>query len=80
MKILADNAEGFKAAAAGWVAEEVQHEGSPATAFVGTLGWESVELHLAYRNTKEFQESIVPIREGCKGRVFHHVRFQEGKK
>ena len=60
--------------------EEVQHEGSPATAFVATLGWESVDLHLAYRNTKEFQESIVPIREGCKGRVFHHVKFQEEKK
>lgn len=78
--MLSENAEGFKAVAAGWVEEEVQYEGSPATGFLATLGWESVDLHLAYRNTKAFQESIVPIREGCKGRVVHHVKFQEETK
>lgn len=78
--MFADNAEGFKAVVAGWVVEEVPFEGSPATAFLATVGWDSVEQHLAFRNTKEFQESIVPVREGCKGRVFHHVKFQEEKK
>lgn len=75
--VLAEHAVGFKAVTAGWVVEEVQWEGNAATAFLATLGWDSVEIHLAYRNTKEFQESIVPIREGCKARAVHHVTFQE---
>lgn len=77
MAVLAESAVGFKAVTAGWVVEELQYEGNAATVFFATLGWDSVEVHLAYRDTKEFQESIVPIREGCKGKAVHHVTFQE---
>ena len=79
MKVLAEHAAGFKGFTSGWVLEEVQYEGNAATGFVATLGWDSVEVHLAYRDTKEFQESILPVREGCKGRAVHHVKFQEAK-
>lgn len=78
MKVVTENAAGFTGFTAGWVVEELQYEGSAATAFLATLGWDSVDIHLAYRTTQAFQESIVPIREGCKERVVHHVIFQEG--
>lgn len=80
LHVIASYAEGFKGVAAGWIEEELQYEGNAATAFLAMLGWQSVEAHLAYRETKEFEESIGAIVEGCKERVVHHVKFQEGLK
>ncbi|RHZ58527.1 uncharacterized protein CDV56_107449 [Aspergillus thermomutatus] len=61
-----------------------QHSKSPSgEAFVYLLavGWESVDAHMAARETKEFAESIEPIREkmlsAVQGLEMKHVSFKK---
>ncbi|KAH2990101.1 hypothetical protein KXW58_003316 [Aspergillus fumigatus] len=61
-----------------------QHPKSPSgEAFVYLLvvGWESVDAHMAARETKEFEESIKPIREkmlpALEGLGMKHVSFKK---
>lgn len=61
-----------------------QHPKSPSgEAFVYLLavGWESVDAHMAARETKEFEESIKPIREkmlpAVEGLGMKHVSFKK---
>jgi len=73
--------EGFKAASGGWVIEDVEHErigpGKKGKAFVGVLGWESVEAHMKARETDAFKENIHLLREGPVAMEVHHTKFNE---
>lgn len=55
--------------------EERVFKGEQSRVLVGILGWESVEAHMAYRETDEFKNSIGLIRgmEGLKGVEVYHV-------
>ncbi len=46
-------------------------------AYVLALGWDSVDAHMAFRETKEFTDAIVHVREKIKGAAMYHVKFQE---
>ncbi|KAI0597774.1 Alpha/Beta hydrolase protein [Biscogniauxia sp. FL1348] len=82
-------APGFAGEAAwGWVVgsggrdgEEalLEYKGERCAAFVLCLGWESVQAHLRFRDTEEFQKSIPLIRgiEGLKGSGMEHVSFRK---
>ena len=78
---LSEGAEGFKAAAGGWLVEDVEHEkigsGKKGKAFVGFIGWESVEAHKKFRETKAFNDNIHLIREGPVASEVHHTVFVE---
>ena len=80
-KTLKDKAEGCKATARGWVVEEVEDErvgkGKKGRAFVGCIGWESVEAHMRFRETEGFKKIIPLLREGTLGLEVHHTKFQE---
>lgn len=79
-KICEDHAEGYKGFASGWVVEELEHgeiEGK-ARVYHCLLGWESVEAHLAFRETQEFQDNIYLMRPSSrKAAKAHHVNLKE---
>ncbi|KAK3077699.1 hypothetical protein LTS18_009539, partial [Coniosporium uncinatum] len=63
------HASGFKGAASGWAVELIKHESlvneihEKGMAFLVALGWESVDAHMAFRETKEFKRYIEPLRD-----------------
>ncbi|KAL9036355.1 MAG: hypothetical protein Q9180_004346 [Flavoplaca navasiana] len=63
-QVLEEKAEGFKGFAAGWVVEEVEHEGveGKAKSWLSCIGWQSVEAHMAFRETKDFKDNVHLIR------------------
>lgn len=69
IETIADNAEGFVGYTTGWVAEELEHEKieGKAKAYAIAIGWESVEAHMAYRETQTFKDDIVKVRAIAKG-------------
>lgn len=77
---LTRHADGFIAFASGWVVEELYDEAvmGNAAVFAAVFEWNSVESHNKYRETKEFKESIIGLRNASKARYMHHVTFQTG--
>lgn len=76
-KVLSEKAEGFKAASGGWVVEDVEYKGKKGKAYVGVLGWESVEAHTKFRETQTFKDNIHLLREDPLGMEVHHTVFVE---
>ncbi|KIW18669.1 hypothetical protein PV08_02958 [Exophiala spinifera] len=72
--VLEKEGSDFRAAASGWVEEDVDIPGTDekAKAFVVLFGWTSVEAHLAFRETKPFAENIHLLR-GAKDLKKVHV-------
>ena len=70
-------AKGYKAHATGWVVEEVVHEGveGKAIAWVTAVGWESVEAHMAFRETELFKKNVELLSEGPAAAEMHHLDF-----
>lgn len=54
---------------------EGKEAGGEGKAVVGWLGWESVEAHMAFRETDPFKESIGLLRGGKSGPEVFHVKF-----
>ncbi|MCJ1463813.1 hypothetical protein MMC07_002422 [Pseudocyphellaria aurata] len=79
LKVVEQNAEGFKANFGGWISEELQHErvGASAKAYAAVFQWESVEKHKLFRNTDAFKKAIGPVREASRAIEMHHVIIQE---
>ncbi|EXJ81149.1 hypothetical protein A1O3_07438 [Capronia epimyces CBS 606.96] len=84
VKVIEGTAKGFKGSAGGWVAEELDlPDGSAkAKAFIGLLGWESVEAHLKFRGTQAFSDNIHLLREAkdLKKLAVFHVSSKEAHK
>lgn len=76
-KVFAENAEGFKAAAGGWIIEDVEYNGEKRKAYAAVLGWESVEAHMKFRDTQIFKDNIHLLRDGPVGMEVHHTKFVE---
>ncbi|KAL9610992.1 MAG: hypothetical protein Q9167_004337 [Letrouitia subvulpina] len=77
-KICEDHANGYKGFASGWVVEELEHEEmeGKAKVYQCLLGWESVEAHLAFRETQEFQDNIYLMRpSNRKAAKTHHKEY-----
>lgn len=74
-KAVSENAEGFKGAAGGWVIEDVEYQEKKGKAYLGVLGWESVEAHMKFRETQAFKDNIHLLREDPLGMDVHHTKF-----
>lgn len=75
IKVISENAEGFKAASGGWVIEDVEYKGKKGKAYVAILGWESVKAHMNFRETQAFKENINIVRADPLGMEVHHTEF-----
>lgn len=65
---LTASAEGNVANAHGWISEELEHEKveGKARGYYFAIGWESVDAHMRFRETKPFAESIPALRNVSK--------------
>lgn len=79
-KVLVENAKGVKGFLGGWVVEELEHpkvEGK-VRLWQSLIGWDSVEAHLAFRETDAFKDNVHLMRlEFTKAASMHHVKFQK---
>ena len=57
--------------------EDVEYEGKKGKAYVGVLGWESVEAHMSFRETQAFKDIIHLLRDDPLGLEVHHTKFVE---
>lgn len=62
MKVFKDHAKGYRSSTGGWVEEELEHEGEKALVYTLLIAWDSVDLHLAFRNADEFKKNIHLLR------------------
>ena len=80
-EVMKEKAPGFKAASAGWVIEDVEHEsigaGKKGKAVVAVIGWESEEAHHKFRESPAFGENIHLMAEGTLDIEDHHTIFKE---
>jgi heme-degrading monooxygenase HmoA len=79
-----ERADGYLGLAAGVTYEsdvevEVEGEGGVQKGYAGVvvIGWESVEKHLAFRETDLFRENIGGLRNGARKIEMYHVQFME---
>ncbi|SMY28711.1 unnamed protein product [Zymoseptoria tritici ST99CH_1A5] len=72
-----EKSDGYLGAAIGLTVEEVEREGHKGKGAVLVIGWESVEKHMAFRETGTFKENIGLLRNGAKTLEMHHVPFME---
>lgn len=71
------NADGLKGITSGWAVEDLEYQGEKGKAFVAAFGWDTVDAHMAYRETDAFKESITNLREKARGVEMHHVTFNQ---
>lgn len=76
---LQNHAEGYKIISTGWVDGKIDNRivAGDATAYVAVIEWESVERHMAFRETEAFQKVIGPLRKATTGAELHHVVFRQ---
>jgi heme-degrading monooxygenase HmoA len=69
IQTIVENAKGFVGYTTGWIIEEVEHEKveGKGKAYAVAIGWESLEAHMAYRDTQTFKDDIVKVRAIAKG-------------
>ena len=73
VQVVNETAAGFHGVSYGWVEEELEHPGladvgGKGKAFSAAFGWDSVDAHMAYRETDSFKEAIEALRsKGIKG-------------
>ena len=46
-------------------------------AFFLAYGWESIDAHMKYRETEDFRETVVGIREKVGAVTQYHIAFNE---
>ncbi|KAI9868722.1 MAG: hypothetical protein M1813_004573 [Trichoglossum hirsutum] len=73
-----EKAEGSTANAGGWVVEELDRAGvGKVRAYLVAFGWTAVDAHMKYRETEDFLETIVRVREKSVGGIMCHVVFAD---
>lgn len=80
VKVLEGKADGFTAFAGGWVIEEQEHEEvkGKAKSWHSCIGWQSVDAHMAFRQTQDFKDNVhLMTPETKKASTMHHVAFRE---
>jgi len=78
-KMLEEKADGFLGLAVGITHEDIEREGVRGKASVASIGWESVDKHMAFRTTQEFKDNIHLLRSNAKKIEMHHVAVMEAK-
>lgn len=76
------DAKGLVGVDSGWIVEEVEHEklgeGKKGKAYYAALGWQSLEAHVANRDTQSFKDNIHLLRDNVAGIEVHHVKVTGG--
>ncbi|EME77976.1 uncharacterized protein MYCFIDRAFT_70693 [Pseudocercospora fijiensis CIRAD86] len=73
-----DGADGYLGACVGSTYEDDnEREGVKGQAAVVLIGWESVDKHMAFRETSSFKDNIKWLRNGAQKIEMHHVQFME---
>ena len=65
------------AEAHGWAVEEVAYGGQQCVAFVGAIGWESLEKNKTYGESQGCKDTIGALADGSLGMEMHHVVFAD---
>lgn len=74
--MLKENSDGLLGACAGTTYEsDNEREGVKGKAAVLLIGWESVEKHMAFRETATFKDNVHLLRAGVQKAEVHHVKF-----
>ncbi|KAL8766432.1 MAG: hypothetical protein Q9209_006808 [Squamulea sp. 1 TL-2023] len=79
-QILEEKAKGCTGFAGGWVVEELDHEGveGKTKSWQSCVGWQSIEAHMAFRDTKDFKNNVYLMRPDFKkATTMHHTKFTE---
>lgn len=76
---LQNHAMGYKSSSTGWVVGKLENRivAGSVIAYVAVIEWESVESHMAFRETEAFTKVISPLRKATTGAELHHVVFQQ---
>ncbi|KAK4898149.1 hypothetical protein LTR27_004156 [Elasticomyces elasticus] len=69
--------EGYLGYAAGFTHEQIEKEGTKGTGAVVLIGWQSIEAHHAFRETKAFKDNIGTLASTAKNRTVWHVQFMQ---
>ena len=77
IKVIQENGGRLKAASGGWIIEDVEYKGKKGKAYMGVLGWESVEAHMSFRETQAFKDNTHLARSSPLGLEVHHTKFVE---
>lgn len=86
MAALADalqtHGKGYRNISTGWVDGRIENRivAGDATAYVAVIECESVERHLAFRETEAFKKVIDSLRKATTGAELHHVVFRQPDK
>jgi len=72
---LSKNSDGYVGSAGGWVVEDLEYQGQPGKAYVVAIGWESIQAHMAYRETQPFKDTISGVLGPTRGTAMHHTKF-----
>lgn len=71
---------GFLGIATAWSIEDVEHEGfgegKTGKSLLLAIGWESIDAHMAFRETDVFKDNIGLLRGEPKGVEVHHTTLQ----
>ncbi|KAL8783780.1 MAG: hypothetical protein Q9213_004396 [Squamulea squamosa] len=81
-RILEEKAKGCTGFAGGWVVEELEHEGveGKTKSWQSCVGWQSIEAHMAFRGTKDFEDNVYLMRPDFKkATTMHHTKFTEAQ-
>jgi len=70
---------GYLGIAVGKTHEEVEKDGVKGHAMVAAIGWQSVDAHMEFRNTRTFKDIIPLLRSTSKGVEMHHVQFMQSQ-
>jgi len=75
-----EQAAGVVALAGGWVVEERDVDGAKGRGYEVAIGWESLEAHMAFRETQAYRDLVPPVMTFAKARRMHHVKFTKYEK
>lgn len=71
--------DGYLGMSAGITYEEIEKDGVKGKAAVAVLGWQSIEVHLAFRKKEAFSKNIHLLRSSAKSIDMKHVVFMQAQ-
>lgn len=69
--------DGYLASAYGVTYEELEKDGAKGKAVILTIGWQSIDHHMKYRETESFKNNVGLLRGEAKGISMAHVAFMQ---
>ncbi|KAK5132848.1 hypothetical protein LTR08_008564 [Meristemomyces frigidus] len=69
--------DGYLGISGGVTYEEIEKDGVKGKAAVVAIGWQSVEVHMAFRESQSFKDNIHLLRSSAKSVDMKHVAFMQ---